>query len=115
MADFRDIYASHAAWSRKTFGADREFGPVGPLKHLIKEAEEALQNPSDLHELADCMLLVMDASLRAGHDLNTFIRAMIEKREILKQRDYPKVADGQPSFHTKEADHDLPATESAHE
>lgn len=105
MADFRDIYASHAAWSRKTFGADSERGPIGPLRHLIQEAEEAIENPSDPHEFADCMFLVMDASRRAGHDVNTLIGAMIEKLEILKRRDYPKVADGQPSFHNKEADH----------
>ena len=102
MTDFRDIWAAHAQWSRKTFGKDNERGPQGPLKHLIKEAEEAMDNPSDPHEFADCMFLTMDAARRAGHDVNALLFAMVEKLEILKGRNYKKVADGQPSFHIKE-------------
>jgi len=102
MTDFRDIYAAHAQWSRKTFGEDHERGPQGPLKHLIKEAEEAMDCPSDPHEFADCMFLVMDASRRAGHDINALLYAMVEKLEILKGRTYQKVPDGNPSFHIKE-------------
>jgi hypothetical protein len=102
VTDFRDIYAAHAAWSRKTFGEDHERGPVGPLKHLIKEAEEAMENPSDPHEFADCMFLTMDAARRAGHDVNALLLAMVEKLEILNARTYRKVEDGQPSFHVKE-------------
>jgi len=103
MTDFRDIYASHAQWSRETFGADNERGPDGPLKHLIKEALEAMDAPDDPHEFADCMFLTMDAARRAGHDVNALLFAMIEKLEILKARDYRKVPDGQPSFHVKDA------------
>jgi hypothetical protein len=101
MADFRDIYASHAQWSRDTFGADDERGPDGPLKHLIKEALEAMDSPNNPHEFADCMFLTMDAARRAGHDVNALIQAMIEKLQILKSRTYNKVPDGQPSFHVK--------------
>jgi len=106
MADFRDIYAAHAEWSRKTFGGDHERGPIGPLKHLIAEAEEAMENPSDPHEFADCMFLTMDAARRAGHDVNALLWAMVEKLDILKGRDYRKVEDGQPSFHVKDGSAD---------
>lgn len=104
MSGFRDIYAAHAEWSRETFGDDGERGPQGPLKHLIKEAEEAMENPSDPHEFADCMFLTMDAARRAGHDVNALLFAMAEKLDILKTRSYKKVPDGQPSFHIKTKD-----------
>ncbi|HEC8176305.1 TPA: DUF550 domain-containing protein, partial [Salmonella enterica subsp. enterica serovar Stanley] len=38
------IRRKHAEWSDKTFG---DVGPVGPLKHLSKEALEAAADPSD--------------------------------------------------------------------
>lgn len=41
----------HAKWSQATFGV---VGPVGPLKHLSKEALEAAEQPGDLSEWADC-------------------------------------------------------------
>ncbi|WP_052245139.1 dATP/dGTP pyrophosphohydrolase domain-containing protein [Halocynthiibacter namhaensis] len=97
----KDIYTAHAEWSEKTFGSDR--GPLGPLKHLIKEAEEAAECPEDPHEFADCIFLVFDAARRAGHDYDALAQAMLEKLEILKRRQYQKVADGEPSFHIKKA------------
>ncbi|WP_250113672.1 dATP/dGTP pyrophosphohydrolase domain-containing protein [Escherichia coli] len=38
----------HAKWSDSTFGC---VGPIGPLKHLSKEALEAAAEPDDLSEL----------------------------------------------------------------
>ncbi len=38
------IRREHAEWSDKTFG---DVGPIGPLKHLSKEALEAAADPSD--------------------------------------------------------------------
>lgn len=44
------IRQRHAEWSDATFG---NVGPVGPLKHLSKEALEAAAEPDDLSEWAD--------------------------------------------------------------
>lgn len=44
------VRREHAEWSDKTFG---DVGPVGPLKHLSKEALEAAAEPDDLSEWAD--------------------------------------------------------------
>ncbi len=44
------IRQRHAEWSEKTFG---NVGPIGPLKHLSKEALEAAAEPDDLSEWAD--------------------------------------------------------------
>ncbi len=57
------IRQRHAEWSDKTFGC---VGPVGPLKHLSKEALEAAAEPDDLSEWADMQFLLWDAQRRAG-------------------------------------------------
>ena len=52
------VRREHAEWSDATFG---DVGPVGPLKHLSKEALEAAVNPEDSLEWADMQLLLWDA------------------------------------------------------
>ena len=100
MPDFLQIAADHKEWSERVFGTD--VGPMGPLKHLFAEAEEAMENPDDAFEFADCMFLVMDAARRAGHDVEALLEAMEEKLDILQARHYDRVADGEPSFHRKD-------------
>ena len=57
------IRRRHAEWSDATFG---NVGPVGPLKHLSKEALEAAAEPDDLSERADMQFLLWDAQRHAG-------------------------------------------------
>ena len=57
------IRHEHAKWSDSTFGC---VGPIGPLKHLSKEALEAAAEPDDLSEWADMQFLLWDAQRRAG-------------------------------------------------
>ena len=45
------VRSEHAEWSQSTFG---DVGPVGPLKHLSKEALEAAAEPGDLSEWVIC-------------------------------------------------------------
>ena len=52
------IRKRHAEWSQATFG---DVGPMGPLKHLSKEALEAAAEPEDLSEWADMQFLLWDA------------------------------------------------------
>ncbi|HAO9419263.1 TPA: DUF550 domain-containing protein [Escherichia coli] len=52
------IRHEHAKWSDSTFGC---VGPIGPLKHLSKEALEAAAEPDDLSEWADMQFLLWDA------------------------------------------------------
>ncbi|WP_256347860.1 dATP/dGTP pyrophosphohydrolase domain-containing protein [Escherichia fergusonii] len=49
------IRHEHAKWSDSTFGC---VGPIGPLKHLSKEALEAAAKPDDLSEWADMQFLL---------------------------------------------------------
>ena len=94
------VRSDHAEWSQSTFG---DVGPVGPLKHLSKEALEAAAEPGDLSEWADMQFLLWDAQRRAGITDEQITLAMIEKLAINKARDWPEPKDGEPRLHIKKA------------
>lgn len=93
------IRREHAEWSDKTFG---DVGPVGPLKHLSKEALETAAEPGDLSEWADMQFLLWDAQRRAGITDKQITRAMVEKLAVNKKREWPEPKDGEPRLHIKE-------------
>lgn len=93
------IRREHAEWSDATFG---DVGPIGPLKHLSKEALEAAAEPDDLSEWADMQFLLWDAQRRAGIRDEQINQAMIEKLAINKSRQWPEPKDGEPRLHIKE-------------
>lgn len=92
------VRREHAAWSQATFG---DVGPVGPLKHLSKEAFEAAAELGDLSEWADMQFLLWDAQRRAGISDEQITLAMVEKLAINKQREWPEPKDGEPRLHIK--------------
>ncbi|ARS97891.1 DUF550 domain-containing protein [Klebsiella pneumoniae] len=89
--DRDQVRREHAEWSQATFG---NVGPVGPLKHLSKEALEAAAEPGDLSEWADMQFLMWDAQRRAGITDEQITQAMIEKLAVNKQRSWPEPKDG---------------------
>ncbi|ECH9540613.1 DUF550 domain-containing protein [Salmonella enterica subsp. enterica] len=93
------IRLAHAEWSQKTFG---NVGPVGPLKHLAKEALEAAAEPGHLDEWADIQFLLWDAPRRAGITDDQITAAMVAKLEVNKARKWPEPKDGEPRLHIKE-------------
>lgn len=93
------VRQEHAEWSQATFG---NVGPVGPLKHLSKEALEAAEQPGDLSEWADMQFLLWDAQRRAGITDDQITQAMIDKLAVNKQRSWPEPKDGEPRLHIKE-------------
>lgn len=80
---FRLVRQVHAEWSDRQFG---NVGPVGPLKHLAKEAIEAAEAPDDISEFADILMLVWDATRRAGFSDEQLAEAVAEKLERNKRR-----------------------------
>ncbi|KDV92904.1 hypothetical protein AB28_3070 [Raoultella ornithinolytica 2-156-04_S1_C2] len=100
LAPERDqVRNEHAEWSQATFG---NVVPVGPLKHLSKEALEAVAEPDDLSEWADMQSLLWDAQRRAGITDEQITQAMIEKLVVNKQREWPEPKDEEPRLHIKE-------------
>ncbi|EEH1591906.1 DUF550 domain-containing protein [Salmonella enterica] len=93
------IRKRHAEWSDSTFG---NVGPVGPLKHLSKEALEAAAEPGDLSEWADMQFLLWDAQRRAGISDGEITAAMEEKLKVNMARQWPEPKDGEPRLHIKE-------------
>ncbi len=93
------VRSAHAEWSQATFG---DVGPVGPLKHLSKEAMEAAAEPDDHSEWADMQFLLWDAQRRAGISDEQITQAMVEKLAVNKQREWPEPKDGEPRLHIKE-------------
>lgn len=93
------VRREHAEWSQVTFG---NVGPIGPLKHLSKEALEAAAEPGDLSEWADMQFLLWDAQRRAGITDEQITQAMIEKLVVNKQRSWPEPKEGYPRLHIKE-------------
>lgn len=102
------VRREHAEWSQATFG---NVGPVGPLKHLSKEALEAAAEPGDLSEWADMQFLLWDAQRRAGVTDEQITQAMIEKLAVNKQREWPEPKDGEPRLHIKSQ----PAPQEVHD
>ncbi len=90
------IRRRHAEWSDATFG---NVGPVGPLKHLSKEALEAAAEPDDLSEWADMQFLLWDAQRRAGISDGEITAAMEEKLQVNMARQWPEPKDGEPRLH----------------
>lgn len=112
----RSFFYEHAKWSRVTFGSDQERGPIGPLKHLIKEAKEALEAAEYLNynedtkesgrvilyeELADCQFLVFDAARRAGMSYSDLISECFIKLEKNKARKWNKPEKDKPVEHER--------------
>lgn len=93
------IRHEHAEWSDATFG---DVGPIGPLKHLSKEALETAAELGDLSEWADMQFLLWDAQRRAGITDEQIALAMVEKLAVNKKREWPEPKDGEPRLHIKE-------------
>lgn len=100
-----DLASSLSRWSQATFGTDQERGPIGPIKHLKKECDEVLADPTNREEYADLLILVLDASRRAGIKPLELIRASIKKMELNKTRQWGKPVNDEPVEHLR----DVPA------
>lgn len=97
------IAVEQAEWSQATFGSDLERGPKGALLHLEKEAREAFDAPEDVSEFADCLLLILDASRRAGFEPTYLLQQTYDKLQICKQRKWPKPDGDTPVEHIKDS------------
>lgn len=109
---FTDLIRDQSEWSQRTFGSDNRRGPTGALKHLKKEAQEAVDayaaaglrpgqraTPEVEEELADCLLLLLDASRRLLVKPMQLVEAAQRKMEVNKQRKWPTPTTDEPVEH----------------
>lgn len=80
----------HFKWSDETFGDSTNHSAIGTLKHLAKEVQEIIADPSDIEEWADAGLLWLDGGRRAGHSVEELLDAMYAKLQKNKLRTWSK-------------------------
>lgn len=105
----RDFWKQLSRWSQETFGMDRERGPAGPLKHLLKEAQEALDATDQAarrEEIVDCQFLVFDAARREGMTLDDLFYGCYIKLAKNKLRKWSRPSSNEPVEHIREQDED---------
>ena len=101
MKTIEEFWQAQAQWSHKVFGPSSVRGPLGPLKHLAKEALEAQANPADLEEYADCLFLVIDSCWRAGFTFDELLEACWRKLEKNKARVWSVGSPDEPVEHVR--------------
>lgn len=75
------------AFSRSTFGPGPRTG--GVIDHIRKELTEIEDDPADVEEWIDVILLAMDGAWRAGYTPEQIAEALKAKQEKNETRDWP--------------------------
>lgn len=77
-------------FSFNTFGPPRTVNPTaGVQDHLAKELKEVAENPQDLEEWIDCVILSFDGALRAGYTPGQIATALDAKQTKNEGRKWP--------------------------
>jgi hypothetical protein len=96
-----DHFARQIAFSERTFGPGPRTAPI--LDHIRKELDEVAENPADLGEWVDVMILAADGAWRAGHQPQAIIDAVIGKQARNEARTWPDWRTAEPG---KAIEHD---------
>ena len=67
---------------------------IDHITKLKEEADEIIENPSDIFEYADCFLCLYASAYKAGFTHDEIVKACEDKFEILKQRKWEKLSNG---------------------
>lgn len=82
-----DYLAHQRDWSRETFGPGSR--AEGVIDHIRKELLEVEEDPTDVYEWVDIIILGFDGALRAGHDPQAIIDAIADKQARNEARKWP--------------------------
>lgn len=74
-------------FSFKTFGPGQR--TIGVINHIKKELQEIEENPTDIKEWIDVIILGMDGALRAGYTPEQVAQALLEKQNENENRNWP--------------------------
>lgn len=81
-------------WSEKTFGpGDRT---EGVIDHIKKELKEIQEDPTDVEEWVDVIILALDGAWRSGHMPWQITAKLLEKQGKNKQRKWPDWKTAEP-------------------
>lgn len=85
-----DYLRRHIEWGHAMFGSPADGrGPLGPLDHIKKEIVEIEEDPTDLKEWIDLIILGIDGFLRAGGKLTMLLPMLFEKQAKNALRNWP--------------------------
>ena len=84
--NFTQLQKEITEWTTVTFAEKQTVSSI--LHHLIKEVKEVMEDPSDIEEYADCQILLMDAALRSGFNMDDIYFAVISKLKKNKLREW---------------------------
>lgn len=107
LEDFNivDFLQDQAAFSEKTFGPGERLN--GVLSHLRKELAEIDNNPKDLSEWIDVILLALDGARRQGFSFREIIETLmykLAKNKLRKWPDWRNHGTDEPIEHMREFD-----------
>lgn len=85
------------AFSARTFGPLVP-GPrlLGVVDHIQKELEEIRQDPTDLKEWVDVIILGIDGASRAGYEPEQIVEALVAKQTKNENRTWPDWRTAEP-------------------
>lgn len=93
-------------FSLKTFGPAGDIDRLaGVLAHINKELSEIAEDPFDLYEWIDVMILAFDGAMRAGYRPSEIIEALVAKQTTNEARNWPdwrNVPAGEPIEHVRD-------------
>lgn len=100
MLNLKTFLDEQKEWSERVFGPGNR--TLGVIKHIRLELNEIEENPIDLLEWIDVVLLSLDGAWRAGYTSKQIIDALIEKSAINRARKYSSPgAQHEPVLHLK--------------
>lgn len=85
--DLTALLAAQREWSGETFGPGNRL--AGILDHIRKELIEVEQNPRDVSEWVDVVILAFDGAWRAGHEPEAIVAALEAKYAKNRARTWP--------------------------
>ena len=99
--DWNELQTLCYTWANSQFG-DRTGNPFGVLNHLHRELIELENNPTDVEEMADVMMLTIEIAAIMGWTMTDVFDATLMKLARNKKRTwYPTDEEG-VAEHVKE-------------
>lgn len=89
--NFEQIYREHGRFVRETFPDHTLAGHIAKLK---TECDEIMNDPNDVMEFADVLLVFMSMANTAGFDPREILTAAEIKLNINRSRKWRKLHDG---------------------
>ena len=88
MNELSEYLEGQKEWSLRTFGDGKR--TLGIIKHIGKELDEVMADPSDSCEWIDIIILALDGYWRHSGSIELIMQNLINKQRINFQRVYPK-------------------------